>query len=182
MEARKVQRLLRQSREIEFQGPVEGLTTSTAPDSEWAVIELGVKLAYSIASEADPSARALYLQLVRNTLVPVLEIDNRHMRIGQSFPLAEHPFMAEAVAAREPRMGAFAATSPGPHVREIATRVSVEAGVAVPVAQGSIVHGILAIGWRSVKASNNVLAGLTNVGRLLELALAAPHEVADAGS
>lgn len=171
-EARRVRDLLHQSGEIAIQDPLDDSTTSADTESEWGIFELGVKLAYTIASAVDPSARALYLRLLRKTLVPVWEIDSRHLRIGRSFALAEHPFMAEAVAAREPRMGMFAATPPGRNVRDIATRISVVGGIAVPVTQGSLVHGILAIGWRSAKASDNVLEGLIDIGRLLELALA----------
>jgi GAF domain-containing protein len=178
--------MLRHSRGFEIKGPSEAAEATAAAleayagreaiSSEEAILKLGVRLAFTVASAVDPSTRATYLRLNRQTLVPVLEIDKRGERrhgTGRSIPLTEHPIVAEAVATGEPRFGALKGLRIGPRVQEFATRTGVVAGIAVPIVKQGSVHGVLAAASRKANFPDEVFESLIVVGRLLELALAA---------
>ncbi|HET9782867.1 MAG TPA: GAF domain-containing protein [Candidatus Dormibacteraeota bacterium] len=173
--------LLRQSGEFVIKGPPNELESAraapieaTAFEPELAILERGVRLAFQLAAASDPSARTVYLRLLRNTLVPVFQIDPQETLVRRAWPLTDHPFLVEVVESKEPRMGAIAGGPMGPHAREIQNRTGVLSGIAVPVTYKGSVHGILALGSRHPELlSDDLFQALIHVGQLLTAALAA---------
>jgi hypothetical protein len=163
VEARKVMQRLRESRERGPQTPVE---------VETAILMLGLRLAAEFASPIDAQPRAAFYRVDEDTVIPVVELSGGNWVRSRSFPLAEHPALAEIVATGKPGANGIRSRPLGPKVRQIVARRGIATGAGVPITRGGSLHGILAIGLQGPELPDELFRSLIDLGRLLEFALA----------
>ena len=144
----------------------------TPIEVETAILELGIRLATQVALLTDAPHRADYLRVSGDSITPLRRPELAKPGTGTGFPLAEHPFLTEIVARREPVAGVLGARRLGPHARRMADHLGIRAGAGVPVIRGTTVHGILSIASSGPQPSRELVRRLADVGRMLEIALA----------
>ena len=134
------------------------------------VLQLGTRLAAHMSSPGCP-VRATYFRVKDGIVSALVEIDNMGVRIGGSFPLAEHPFMHEIVSSLRPQMGTLKSRPLGPTLNELVSAAGVTVGAGVPIAPGGALHGVLSIAARGAELPPDSFERLVEVGQMMEFGL-----------
>jgi diguanylate cyclase (GGDEF)-like protein len=135
------------------------------------VVAIAVRLAGEIASPPGRRARrANYCRVSGEVVKVVAEFDSEGEWVGATWPLSEHPHLAEAVRTRMPTTGALDGL--GLTVREVNQSQGIGHGGWVPVIVGGDLHGVLAIAGRNRPVSEHDLSLCVSIVRIMELALA----------
>jgi diguanylate cyclase (GGDEF)-like protein len=135
------------------------------------VVAVAVRLAAEIASPPGRRARrANYCRISGGVVKVVAECDSEGEWVGATWPLSEHPHLAEAVRTRMPTAGTLDRL--GPTVREVNRGQGIRHAGWVPVIVGGDVHGVLAIAGRNRPVSEQDLSLCVSIVRIMELALA----------
>ncbi len=137
-----------------------------------AITALGAELAGRIAlPEGSEVLRASYMQIADGVVVIDAQFDQSGHRVEGSWPLDEHPGIAEAVATLRPVASRLDPERVGPVVRTILTATGVTHGAWVPVCPDGELHGVLAVGSRGAPVPEECVDRVVALGHLLELAL-----------
>ena len=156
-------RLLRESR---------GPRPQTPAEAERAILMMGLRLATEFALQVEAQPRAAFYRVDEDTVIPVVELSGGNWVRGRSFPLAEHPALAEIVATGKPGANGIRSRPLGPTARQIVARRGIATGAGVPITRGGSLRGILAIALRGPELPDQLFRSLIDLGRLLEFALA----------
>lgn len=170
-----IYRKLRAHSRVEALNAFDELLALNVFEIERGAVDLGTRLAASIAAPAGAERRAAYYLLKDDRLTPFVEQDTSDARVDISFEVSEHPVFYDIVARGKALSGTLEINRIGPHVRKIATVTGVKAGAGVPVYRGNALHGILAVGSRGAEPPKELLGRLADLGRLVELALGQPR-------
>jgi diguanylate cyclase (GGDEF)-like protein len=143
------------------------------------VIAIAVRLAADIASPPGRRSRRANYCRISDDLVRVdTEFDEEGEWLGATWPLSEHPLLAESVHSRIATSGTLDPAQLGPAVRRLASGQGVRHGAWVPVVVDGDLHGVLAVAGRNRPVSAQELARCVAIVGIMELALtnALAHE------
>lgn len=143
------------------------LNSTLDPDQ---VVSVAVRLAAEIASPPGLRARrANYCQISDGLVRVVAECDTEGKWVGASWPLREHPHLAQAVLTRRATVGEL--NQLGPVVREINRSQQVAHGGWIPVSVDGELHGVLAIAGRNRPVTEQDLSRCAAIVEMMQLAL-----------
>ena len=136
------------------------------------VVAIAVRLAAEIASPPGlRSRRANYCRVSDGVVRVDAEFDEEGEWLGATWPLSEHPLLAESVRSRTAISGALDPAQLGPAVRRLASGQGVRHGAWVPVVIDGELHGVLAVAGRNRPVSDQELSRCAAIVEILELAL-----------
>jgi diguanylate cyclase (GGDEF)-like protein len=136
------------------------------------VVTIAVQLAAEIASPPGlRSRRANYCRISDGVVRVDAEWDANGQWRGATWPLAEHPLLAESVRRRVPTSGALDLARLGPAVRRLASDQQVEHGAWIPVVVDGELHGVLAVAGRNRPVSDEELSRSVAIVGIMELSL-----------
>jgi diguanylate cyclase (GGDEF)-like protein len=136
------------------------------------VVKTAVDLAAELASPPGAEGRrAQYYRIADGTAHVMHEFDDEPFHVD-GFALAEHPYLARAVATITPFYGEIEPDDFGPRVARLVREAGVTHGAWAPVAFGADVDGVLALNSRTQDIDEDQFVQLQAVARLLELSLA----------
>jgi diguanylate cyclase (GGDEF)-like protein len=145
------------------------LNATLDPDQ---VIASAVRLAAEMASPPGVRARrANYCRILDGTVRVAAEFDAQGDWVGASWPLAEHPQLAEVVRTRTARSGRLDPAALGPAVRAINRSQGVGHAGWVPVVVDGKLHGVLAVAGRNRPITDQDLSRCGAIAQIMELAL-----------
>ncbi len=106
------------------------------------------------------------------------ESDQEGQWLGATWPLSEHPLLAESVRSRTATSGTLDPAQLGPAVRSLSSGQGVGHGGWVPVVVDGKLHGVLAVAGRNRLVSDRELSRCVAIVGIMELALknALAHE------
>jgi diguanylate cyclase (GGDEF)-like protein len=136
------------------------------------VVAIAVRLAAEIASPPGlRSRRANYCRISDGVVRVDAEFDEEGEWLGATWPLPEHPLLAESVRSRIPTSGTLEPAELGPAVRRLARGQGVGHGAWVPVVVDGELHGVLAVAGRNRPVSDQQLSRCIAIVGIMELAL-----------
>ena len=136
------------------------------------VIATAVRLVAEMASPPGVRARRANYCRIHDGIVRIdAEFDAEGDWVGKSWPLEEHPQLAEVVRTRAPKSGPLDPAALGPAVRAINRSQAVGYGGWVPVVAGGELHGVLAVAGRNRPVNDHELARCVTIAQIMELAL-----------
>lgn len=136
------------------------------------VVAVAVRLAAEIASPPGLRARrANYCRISDGVVRVDAEFDEDGEWLGSTWPLPDHPLLADAVRNRVATSGALDPAELGPAVRYLARDQGVGHGGWVPVIVDGELHGVLAVAGRNRPVSDQELSRCVAIVRIMELAL-----------
>lgn len=136
------------------------------------VIATGVRLAAEMASPPGVRARrANYCTIKDGTVRIDAEFDSEGNWVGASWPLVEHPHLAEVVRTRLVRSGRLDPAALGPAVRAVNRSQGIGHGAWVPVVVDGELHGVLAVAGRNRPVTDQELSRCVAIAQIMELAL-----------
>ncbi|MGH2862903.1 MAG: diguanylate cyclase [Steroidobacteraceae bacterium] len=145
------------------------LNATLDPDQ---VIATAVRLVAEMASPPGVRARrANYCRIQDGTVRIDAEFDAEGDWVGESWPLAEHPHLAEVVSTRAAKSGRLDPAALGPAVRAVNRSQGVGYGGWVPVVAGGELHGVLAVAGRNRPVNDHELSRCVTIAQIMELAL-----------
>ncbi|HXQ60886.1 MAG TPA: GGDEF domain-containing protein [Acidimicrobiales bacterium] len=159
-----------------LEAAAEQLTSILSPHD---VLEAATRLAAEMVSPpGTPGRRAQYARVSGEIVKLVAQYDEAGQFVAQTFPLAEHPNLAEAIHTCRAIHRDLDPVTAGPTVREIIKRLGATHSVYVPVICQGEVDGVLSVSIRGVDISADLFEQCKAVGHLTELALsnALAHE------
>jgi diguanylate cyclase (GGDEF)-like protein len=143
------------------------------------VVAIAVRLAAEIASPPGlRSRRANYCRVSDGVVRVDAEFDEQGQWLGATWPLREHPLLAESVRRRSATSGTLDPAHLGPTVRQLASGQGVGHGAWVPVVVDEELHGVLAVAGRNRPVSDQELSRCIAIVGIMEIALknALAHE------
>lgn len=136
------------------------------------VIATGVRLAAAMASPKNAKQRrANYCMIDGGTVRVADEFDTAGSWLGATWPLSEHPHLAEVVRTRTARSGRLDPETLGPTVRALSQSQRVGHAAWVPVVVAGDLHGVLAVAGRGRPITDRELSRTAAIARIMELAL-----------
>ena len=136
------------------------------------VVVIAVRLAAEMASPPGlRSRRANYCRISDGVVRVDTEFDEEGDWLGATWPLLEHPLLAESVRTRIATSGALDPAQLGPTVRRLASGQGVRHGAWVPVVVDGELHGVLAVAGRNRPVSDQELSRCVAIVGIMELAL-----------
>jgi diguanylate cyclase (GGDEF)-like protein len=136
------------------------------------VVAIAVRLAAEIASPPGlRSRRANYCRISDGVVRVDAEFDEEGEWLGATWPLPEHPLLAESVRSRVATSGTLDPAQLGPAVRRLASGQGVGHGAWVPVVVDGELHGVLAVAGRNRPVSDQELSRCVAIVGIMELAL-----------
>ncbi len=163
----RAMRLLAQAKDVN-----EAARELTLLSDPPAITALGADLAGRIAlPEGSEALRASYMRIEDGVVVIDAQFDQSGVHVEGSFPLEEHPGIAEAVATLRPVSSRLDPECVGPVVRDILTATGVTHGVWVPVCPDGELHGVLTVASRGTPVPKECVERVVALGHFLELAL-----------
>lgn len=136
------------------------------------VVAIAVQLAAEIASPPGlRSRRANYCRISDGMVRVDAEFDEEGAWLGATWPLPEHPLLAESVRGRIATSGTLDPAQLGPAVRRLASGQGVRHGAWVPVIVDGELHGVLAVAGRNRPVSDQELSRCVALVGIMELAL-----------
>jgi diguanylate cyclase (GGDEF)-like protein len=136
------------------------------------VVAIAVRLAAEIASPPGRrSRRANYCRISDGVVRVDAEFDEEGEWLGATWPLPEHPLLAESVRNRIATSGTLDPAQLGPAVRRLASGQGVGHGAWVPVVVDDELHGVLAVAGRNRPVSDQELSRCVAIVGIMELAL-----------
>ena len=136
------------------------------------VVGIAVRLAAEIASPPGlRSRRANYCRISDGVVRVDAEFDEEGEWLGATWPLSEHPLLAESVRNRIATSGRLDPAQLGPAVRRLASGQGVGHGAWVPVVVDDELHGVLAVAGRNRPVSDQELSRCIAIVGIMELAL-----------
>jgi diguanylate cyclase (GGDEF)-like protein len=145
------------------------LTATLDPDQ---VIATAVRLAAEMASPPGlRSRRANYCRIVDGIVRVDAECDADGDWVGASWPLAEHPQLAEVVRNGAAKLGRLDPAALGPAVRAVNRSQRVGHGAWVPVVVDGELHGVLAVAGRNRPVGVQELSRCVAIAQIMELAM-----------
>ena len=136
------------------------------------VVAIAVRLAAEIASPPGlRSRRANYCRISDGVVRVDAEFDEQGEWLGATWPLREHPLLAESVRSRIATSGTLDPAQLGPAVRRLASGQGVRHGAWVPVVVDGELHGVLAVAGRNRPVSDHELSRCIAIVGIMELAL-----------
>jgi len=136
------------------------------------VIATAVRLAAEMASPPGARARRSNYCRIRDGIVSLdAEFDAEGDWLGASWPLEEHPHLAEVVRTRVARSGRIDPLALGPAVRAVNHSQGVGHGGWVPVVVEGELHGVLAVAGRNRPITDQELSRCVAIVQIMELAL-----------
>ena len=163
----RAMRLLAQAKDVN-----EAARELTLLSDPPAITALGADLAGRIAlPEGSEALRASYMRIEDGVVVIDAQFDQSGDHVEGSFPLEEHPAIAEAVATLRPVSSRLDPEGVGPVVRDILAATGVTHGVWVPVCPDGELHGVLTVASRGTPVPEECVERVVALGHFLELAL-----------
>jgi len=136
------------------------------------VVAVAVRLAAEIASPPGlRSRRANYCRISDGVVRVDAEFDEEGQWVGATWPLPEHPLLAESVRSRIATSGRLDPAQLGPTVGRLASGQGVGHGAWVPVVVDGELHGVLAVAGRNRPVSDQELSRCVALVGIMELAL-----------
>ncbi len=137
-----------------------------------AITELGVQLAARMASPAGSEVRRASYLVIEDGVVRVeAQFDETGFELCGTWPLEDHPPLAEAARTGGPVVARLAAEDVGPTLRSLLCPAGITHGAWVPVCPEGKLHGVLAISTRGVPVPTECVERCEALGHLMELAL-----------
>lgn len=136
------------------------------------VVAIAVRLAAEIASPPGlRSRRANYCRIFDGVVRIDAESDEEGQWLGATWPLVEHPLLAECVRSRVATSGALDPARLGPAARRLARAQGVGHGAWIPVVVDGELDGVLAVAGRNRPISDQELSRSVAIVGITELSL-----------
>jgi signal transduction histidine kinase len=137
-----------------------------------AIIELGVQLAARMASPAGSEVRRASYLVIEDDVVRVeAQFDESGFELSGTWPLEDHPPLAQSARTGQPVVDRLAAEDVGPTLRSLICPAGITHGAWVPVCPDGNLHGVLTISTRGVPVPAECVERCEALGHLMELAL-----------
>ncbi len=163
----RAMRLLAQAKDVN-----EAARELTLLSDPPAITALGADLAGRLAlPEGSESLRASYMRIEDGVVVIDAQFDQSGEHVEGSWPLQQHPGIAEAVATLRPVSSRLDPECVGPVVRDILTATGITHGLWVPVCPDGELHGVLSVASRGTPVPEQCVERVVALGHFLELAL-----------
>jgi diguanylate cyclase (GGDEF)-like protein len=135
------------------------------------VIATGTRLAAELTSPSGtPGRRAQYVRVDAGTVHLAAELDETGGQ-GGSFPLEQHPYLAQVVRDRTAWGGVLDPAVTGPLVREMVELLGLAYSIYVPVIVDDELDGVLAVSMRATTLPPGLVEQCEALGHIMELAL-----------
>jgi diguanylate cyclase (GGDEF)-like protein len=156
-------------RAVALEKAAETLTAILQPDE---VLEAAVRVAAEIVSPLGMAGRrAQYMRLDGDVVNVIVEYDETGQRLSATYPLAEHPILADVFATRSAASGRLDASQAGPLVASYITKLDVTHGLYLPVILSGEIDGVLSVSLRGKELPDELFELSKALRHVIELAL-----------
>jgi diguanylate cyclase (GGDEF)-like protein len=156
-------------RAVVLEKAAETLTAILQPDE---VLEAAVRIAAEIVSpDGMTGRRAQYMRLSGDAVTVVVEYDETGQHLPETYPIAEHPILADVFETRTATTGHLDASRAGPLVASFIAKLDVTHGLYLPIIVFGEIDGVLSVSLRGKELPDELFELSKALMHVIELAL-----------